>query len=498
MGPISDQKGVEQGGVNSGDFYKIFGKSQLQLAQDSGLGVKLARNLVISSIGQADDTLLVSNSLHSLQNLLQLTLYFCRKFNVELCADKTRLQVLAPPAISKEIEYLKTFNPVNIHGKSIDFCETAEHVGVIRSVTGNLPNIFNRISSHKKALGAVLHSGSARHHRGNQAAGLKLEQLYAGSVLLSNIGALVLKKSELTLIDQYHKESIQNLLRLQPKSPPSVIYFLAGSLPGEALVHIKQLSLFGMISRLPDSVLYKHALNALISKTSSNSWFHQVRDLCLQYQLPHPLTILANPPTKDTFKNLIKKQIINFWEIQLRAEAAELKSLKYFKPNFMSLKTPHPLFLAAGSSPYEVAKAGVQAVMLSGRYRTERLCRFWSNNPSGYCLAPACAGLAISEDIEHILLNCSSLSPVRQRLVNFTIEYTRSVPVLSQMILDLTNPNTPLFLQFLLDCSSIPVVISAVQLLGHEVLHHLFKISRTWCYSLHRERLRLLGRWRRF
>ena len=136
--------------------------------------------------------------------------------------------------------------------------------------------------------------------------------------------------------------------------------------------------------------------------------------------------------------------------------------------------------------------------MLSGRYRTERLCRFWSNNPSGYCLAPACAGLAISEDIEHILLNCSSLSPVRQRLVNFTIEYTRSVPVLSQMILDLTNPNTPLFLQFLLDCSSIPVVISAVQLLGHEVLHHLFKISRTWCYSLHRERLRLLGRWRRF
>ena len=47
MGPIADQGGLEQGGVNSGDFYKVFGKKQLQLAQDSGQGVQLARNLII-------------------------------------------------------------------------------------------------------------------------------------------------------------------------------------------------------------------------------------------------------------------------------------------------------------------------------------------------------------------------------------------------------------------------------------------------------------------
>ena len=203
MGQIVDQKGVKQGGVNSGDLYKILGKSQLKLSEDSELGVKLARNLIVSCIGQAADTFLLSNSLHSLQNLLQLTLYFCRKYNVELCTDKTRLLVLARPDISREIDYLKTFNPINIHGECIDFWETVEHVGVIRSVNGNLPNIFSRISAHKKALGAVLHCGSARHHRGNQAAGLKLEQLYAGPVLLSCIGSLVLKKSELTLIDQH-------------------------------------------------------------------------------------------------------------------------------------------------------------------------------------------------------------------------------------------------------------------------------------------------------
>jgi hypothetical protein len=77
MGPISDQVGVEQGGVNSGDFYKIYARSQLQMAQDSSLGVKLSRDLIISAIGQADDTALVSNNLHSLRNLLQLSLHYC-------------------------------------------------------------------------------------------------------------------------------------------------------------------------------------------------------------------------------------------------------------------------------------------------------------------------------------------------------------------------------------------------------------------------------------
>ena len=88
MGPIDDGKGVEQGGVNSGDYYKIFGKPQLELAQSSKLGVPLPGNLTVSGIGQADDTLLVSNNIHALQNLLQLTLHFCSKYKVDLCVEE--------------------------------------------------------------------------------------------------------------------------------------------------------------------------------------------------------------------------------------------------------------------------------------------------------------------------------------------------------------------------------------------------------------------------
>ena len=72
-----------------------------------------------------------------------------------------------PKEILNGVKYLKEYSPINMQGRRIEFSDCAEHVGVIRSNVGNLPNILNRISSHKKALGATLHSGAARHHSGN-------------------------------------------------------------------------------------------------------------------------------------------------------------------------------------------------------------------------------------------------------------------------------------------------------------------------------------------
>ena len=44
------------------EFYKILGKEQLTIAQNSNLGVPLSTD-VISAIGEADDTVLISNEI---------------------------------------------------------------------------------------------------------------------------------------------------------------------------------------------------------------------------------------------------------------------------------------------------------------------------------------------------------------------------------------------------------------------------------------------------
>ena len=136
MGPINDECGLEQGGVNSSDFYKIYAREQLQNAQNSGLGISLG-NLKISAIGQADDTALLSNKIQNLQFLLYLTESFCNRYHVNICAEKTKLQVYYTTDMKMKVKYAKMTNPISLNGKKVQFTDCAEHVGIARSIFGN-------------------------------------------------------------------------------------------------------------------------------------------------------------------------------------------------------------------------------------------------------------------------------------------------------------------------------------------------------------------------
>ena len=85
-------------------------------------------------------------------------------------------------------------------GIQIDFVQAAEHVGVVRSVDGNLLNLLNRIKCHQKAQGAVLSVGMARGHSGNPAAGLRIEKIYGCPVLMSGLGSLFMKQAEINIL----------------------------------------------------------------------------------------------------------------------------------------------------------------------------------------------------------------------------------------------------------------------------------------------------------
>ena len=451
--------------------------------------------MTVSGIGQVDDTGLMSNKIQNLQYLLLLSQAFCRKYHVKLCAEKTKLQVYSTKDMEDIVKYARMTNPITVNGDPINFVDSAEHVGMVRSTSGNLPTILARFTAHRKALGAVLHTGMARGHRGNPAASLRVEQLYGVPVLLSGLAPLVLSKKEEDSVGNHHKEILMNLQRLLPCTPRSVTSFLAGSLPGTALLHLRQLTIFGMICRLSGNILHEHAVNIFSYVTpSSKSWFFQIRELCLSYNLPHPLKQLKSPLSKESFKILINKNVLDHWEQVLRSEASGLDSLLFFKPNFMSLTKPHPIWTTAGCSPSKVSMATIQAQMISGRYRTEQLCSHWSKNKTGSCLlSPACSSTV--EDLSHILSLCHALQPIRVKLMSFTLKYCEEVTSIKKLTLSLCTPSNPSFCQFLLDCSCIPSVISAVQSQGSDLLNHLFHITRTWVYTLHKERMKLLGRW---
>ena len=262
---------------------------------------------------------------------------------------------------------------------------------------------MNRMTAHRKALAAHAFCGISRSQRVNPASSLKIERTYASPILMSGLASVILTRNEIDILNHHHLRTLCDLLRLYRKTPRSAILFLAGSLPASAILNLRQLGLFGMITRLKENILYQHAKAVLtVMNKKGKSWFLMIRDLCLKYELPHPLQLLEYPPSKETYKKLINAHVIDYWELQLRGEASLLSTLSNFHPEYMSLKNPHPLWTCAGSNPYEVSKATIQAKMLSGQYRTENFCRFLSGNQLGTCLAPAC-GSPSPETINHLL-----------------------------------------------------------------------------------------------
>ena len=492
LGPAPDLTGFEQGGINSGDYYKLYNNTQLKSAQSSCLGVNIGSSTV-SAIGLADDVALVTDDIDNLRLLARLTETYCSNYRVKLVPDKTKLLPVSAPRHKYLVSYAELVNPVTIAGVPVKFASEAEHVGVLRSTAGNLPNILHRISSHKKSLASVTPAGLARDHRGNPAASLRVHSLYATPVLLSGLASLVLSKFEIKIIETHFKCTLQNLQRLHQNTPRAVVYFLAGSLPAEAIHHRNQLSLFSMICHLPTDPLHIHAKYILTGTNPSKSWFLQIRDLCCQYGLPSPLTLLDSPLPKETFKHEVKLKIVDYWQQILRAEAQPLISLQHFKSQFYSLSQPHQIWTASASNPFECSKSTILARMISGRYRTEALSRHWSDNKEGYCKAPSC--YKVYGDLEHLLTTCPALGPVRARLYQMWLDRTLQHPSLHSVIEEVISSPASVQVKFILEPMAFPLIMYLFQLYGQTIVQHVHYLTRTFVFYIHREKQILLDIW---
>ena len=192
--------------------------------------------------------------------------------------------------------------------------------------------------------------------------------------------------------------------------------------------------MFGQLCRLRDgdNILAVRARDVLSSAlTSSKSWFWKIRQLCLQYGLPHPLEWLSSRMSKLEVKTLTRSAVLQYWLHQLRSKADSLPSIQYMKTRFLGLTKCHPIFMTCGSSPWEVEKGTTQARLLSGRFRVEALSCHWVPwNREGLCTLPMCWMTDESHrgTIEHFLLSCPSLTTARQALCGFNQNYLLAHP----------------------------------------------------------------------
>ena len=152
------------------------------------------------------------------------------------------------------------------------------------------------------------------------------------------------------------------------------------------------------------------------------------------------------------------------------------------------------ILFACGSNPFEYNKAVITARMLSGRYPTDKLQRHWSQNQSGFCLLPECAQSESLGTLEHLLLYCTALKNTRRTLLKLAYEVASESPHLYSTLLNtlLSGKETEI-MQMLLDCTTMPSIISLTQLVGPATRDRLLYFGRTWCYTVHRERMKQIG-----
>ena len=110
-------------------------------------------------------------------------------------------------------------------------------------------------------------------------------------------------------------------------------------------------------------------------------------------------------------------------------------------------------------------------------------------------MSPDCQN--VMEDLQHMLQFCPSLDESRRKLYLYTESSSKALSVdASTILLTYCDPKNDNFTRFVVDCSTFPEVVAAVQKDGPDLLSLFFDVTRVWTYVLHRDRLRLRGQWR--
>ena len=127
--------------------------------------------------------------------------------------------------------------------------------------------------------------------------------------------------------------------------------------------------------------------------------------------------------------------------------------------------------------------------ILSGRFRREYITKHFDKayKNSGFCSLDLCQSPSTEHlgDVESFLLSCPSLSEARNKFNLFLDSFLLEHPYLTSLVHECFSSNS---CQFLIDCSTLPNVISATQTFGEDVLMLLFKITRNYCFIMHSSR----------
>ena len=320
---------------------------------------------------------------------------------------------------------------------------------------------------------------------------LHLYRTFACPRLRSGLSSFTLRETALQPLSIFQRKTLRSILKLSKSSSIPAIHFLTGELPIEGKIHRDMFSLFFSIWNNPNTKIYQ--IVKCLSPENSRTWSVFLRYISKLYGLEDPLQCLyRDPPKKSEYREKVLTKITAFHEKELRQQVASNSLMTYLNVSISGLRGRHHPSLSYMLTTQDVKKSQPHIKMLCGDYFTYEK----RSNQSGG--SPHCRSCFLtnqesetpkpSENLIHILTECSAYSHIRDRILpEFSLLCQQSDAKINFDSISLEKA-TPC--QLILDPISINLK-SRINV-NDPLLRQFFKLSRDFCYTIHTERMKVL------
>ena len=470
---IKEGRGIRQGGETSTDGFKAKENPFLRKVRTHPDSLRIG-TIPMGIPTVADDNCMMATSHMAAQTQLLIAQDNASRVRYVFSETKSKVMFI-PDKASKNIPHKP---PLIFNGTTISYSDSEKHLGLARTADGKATKaVKESVQTGRRASYKLMGAGLSGVNGISPYYSRHMVTTFVMPAMLYGLEALVLEESDCSKLDTYQRGLLRQIQGLPDSTAKPAIYLLLGSLPSQAMLHQKTLTLFIAILNRPGTPEQQIITRQLLMKDStSSSWTSKLRLILFKYHLPMALQLTEFPPTKARWKRMVKSAINTHWENKLKDEAGKKKTLRFLNLQACSIGSTHPVW-DTGPDPMQVVMATVKATMLVDRYPLTGLkCA----GKKGLDRCPHCN--LDSETLCHFLLHCPMYTDLR---TSYLIRLQQAIPHVN---LQATTDDE--LTTIILDPSHVAC--------DEEKGKYLEGLTRRLCFALHNRRAEEDGRGSRY
>ena len=385
--------GVKQGELLSPLLFLFFINDIIQdIHADDSDGIFKLNNYLIYLILFADDTVLFSKSPETLQILLDKLSVYCRKWNIVVNSDKTKVMV-----------FRNGWQPVNVNfyyeGHELEIVNSYIYLGMLLHFNGKFAQTQKRISQQgSRALSSLINSLSKVYITIKQKC--LLFNSMVGSVL--NYASEIWGFHRANEVEIVHNRFCRNVLKLGRNVPKFFLYGELGHLPMSVIRKYRIIKYWlHILHDKPKFVYDVYKLLCTDAALGKVNWAYKIRDLLYNLGLNYVWLEQENINVSfEYIKNRINDQYYQNWHASL-TDCEKLSLYCSYKTDFVFENYLH--FDCNFAILTKLRSGTLKLYVETGRYdntpRLNRVCK--------------CCFMNCIEDEYHFVLICPTFRSLR-------------------------------------------------------------------------------------